>query len=184
MSNYNGPPRPLRRRVHLWDVCTSQPERRDVYAGCEVYLPPKELGSFEGELRRLPRRQELKISNMVFGWGGERVKLDLPISTDTPPYLPISPCISRYLPTSPQPSATRTRRTSLPTTASPRRRRRAHTHTHMHTHTHTHTHDTCTHAHQIRCARHRAPRDRQGVLTLTLTLTLTRSGSSRSLAAR
>ena len=29
MSNYNGPPRPLRRRVHLWDVCTSQPERRD-----------------------------------------------------------------------------------------------------------------------------------------------------------
>ena len=66
MANYNGPRRPLRR------INRSLVERRDVYAGCEVYLPPKKLGSFEGELRRLPKRHEIQISNRLFGYGGER----------------------------------------------------------------------------------------------------------------
>ena len=88
MANYNGPRRPLRR------INRSLVERRDVYAGCEVYLPPKKLGSFEGELRRLPKRHEIQISNRLFGYGGERIKLDLPISPHISPYLPISPYIS------------------------------------------------------------------------------------------
>ena len=91
MANYNGPRRPLRR------INRSLVERRDVYAGCEVYLPPKKLGSFEGELRRLPKRHEIQIFNRLFGYGGERIKLDLPISPH-PPHPPISPHISLHLP--------------------------------------------------------------------------------------
>ena len=66
VANHSGPRRPLRR------INRSLVERREVYAGCEVYLPPKKLGSFEGELRRLPKLHEIEISNRLFGYGGER----------------------------------------------------------------------------------------------------------------
>ena len=59
VANYSGPRRPLRR------INRSLVERREVYTGCEVYLPPKKLGSFEGELRRLPKLHEIEISNRL-----------------------------------------------------------------------------------------------------------------------
>ena len=140
MANYNGPRRPLRR------INRSLVERRDVYAGCEVYLPPKKLGSFEGELRRLPKRHEIQISNRLFGYGGERTKLDLPT------YLTISPCISRYLPASPDISPHLPRRAQRVRGALHHPQRLHHggggvhtsPHTHMHTHTHAHDMHTCT----------------------------------------
>ena len=66
VANYSGPRRPLRR------INRSLVERREIYASCEVYLPPKKLGSFEGELRRLPKLHQIEISNRLFGYGGER----------------------------------------------------------------------------------------------------------------
>ena len=76
VANHSGPRRPLRR------INRSLVERREVYAGCEVYLPPKKLGSFEGELRRLPKLHEIEISNRLFGYGGERNAYEARVTTD------------------------------------------------------------------------------------------------------
>ena len=89
VANHSGPRRPLRR------INRSLVERREVYAGCEVYLPPKKLGSFEGELRRLPKLHEIEISNRLFGYGGERNAYEARVITDDSftSYAMHTPCI-------------------------------------------------------------------------------------------
>ena len=92
VANYSGPRRPLRR------INRSLVERREVYTGCEVYLPPKKLGSFEGELRRLPKLHEIEISNRLFGYGGERNAYEARVITDDSftSYTMHTPCTCTY----------------------------------------------------------------------------------------